>query len=244
MKITVVSKWFEERELAPFFINHYSYADEIVIYLDKNSNDGTFEFIENNPKVKIVWGDSGGKLNDYDCVEAINKIAYNCKSDWLIYADADEFLFPANFEDPREVLANVDGNLVFAYIWDMYKHESELPLDYSNPSILQRRHGDPNSLIYEHKKPTIIKPEIKIHWGIGCHEYNANSQIVPASIHFQGAHWQSADLDIACKRRIKNVKERLSDLNLQNNWAFHNFNITREELERIFEEHKNDPQLF
>jgi hypothetical protein len=128
-------------------------------------------------------------------------------------------------------------------MWDIFKHESEAELDLNNLSILQRRHGNPN-IIYECIKPNIIKPEIEITWGVGCHEFYDNPKIIKSSVKFCGAHWQSADLDLACKRRIKGVKERVSQTNLDNGWAFHNFNVTREEIAALMEAHKNDPQLF
>jgi len=51
-------------------------------------------------------------------------------------------------------------------------------------------------------------------------------------------------LELACKRRIKGVKERISQTNYDNLWAFHNFDITREKIEALMKEHENDPQLF
>lgn len=243
MKITVLSKWYQEEDLAPFFFSHYSFADEIILYLDKGTNEETIAEIAKCPKVKIVWGESEGGLNDYDCVMALNKIAYNCKSDWLIYADTDEFIFHERYADIREALENADGNIIHSHMWNMYKHETDEPLDLSKPAIFQRRHGDPN-IIPECIKPNVIKPEIKIHWGVGCHTYKPNDKIKPSSMRFLGAHWQSVDLDIACRRRIRNVKERLSQTNIDNLWASHNFSVTRESIAELMEQHKNDPQLF
>lgn len=243
MKITVLSKWYQEEDLAPFFFNHYSFADEIILYLDRGTNLETMIEIKKCPKVKIVWGDSDGKLNDYDCVTALNKIAYNCKSDWLIYADADEFVFPEGLADPREVLSKADGTMIYSHMWNIYKHETDEPLDPLKPVIFQRRHGDPN-IIPECIKPNVVKPEVKIHWGVGCHTYTPNDKIKPSSIRFLGAHWQSVDFNIACKRRIRNVRERLSQTNIDNLWASHNFNVTRESIAELMDQHKNDPLLF
>ena len=41
MKITVLSKQYQEEDLAPFFFSHYSFADEIILYLDKGTNEET-----------------------------------------------------------------------------------------------------------------------------------------------------------------------------------------------------------
>jgi len=247
MKITVLSKWYNERELAPFFFRHYDFADEIIIYLDDTTNDGTEEFIKKQKKGRIIWGSSDGKLNDTICVQDLNKIAGESESDWLICVDADEFVFPHGFTDPRQSLASADGTVIYAAMWNMYQHETDPPLDFSNPSILQRRHGDPDRTSPSNincTKPIIIKPEINIEWDVGCHNYMPNDKIIVSSTRWDGAHWQSVDLDLAIKRRIKGVKERLSEANKINGWAIHNFNITREEIKTLMEKHKHDPLLF
>lgn len=243
MKISILSKWFNEKDLAPFFFNHYSWADEFLIYLDSGVNDGTDRLLMKQPKAKIIWGESTGKLDDYICVTALNEIARNSDADWLIYADADEFVFPHDFSDPREYLSKADGNLIYSHMWNVFQHVDDKPLDKKQPPLYQRRHGDP-IIIPECVKPNILKPSLQIHWGVGCHYFSPNERHVPSSFRFSGVHWQSVDLELACKRRIKGVKERLSERNLQNLWASHNFNVTREEIKALMKQHENDPLLF
>lgn len=243
MKVQVISKWHNEIELAAFFLNYYSWADKITIYLDEHTNDSSDDIIRSFPNTEIAWGKSDGKLNDYECAEGLNKLAYESKADWVICVDADEFIFPVNFADPRETLLNADGNLIYAHMWNMYEHITDEPLNLNNYTILQRRHGDP-CRIPECVKPCILKPSLQIHWGVGCHAFHPNPRLIPSSVRFDGAHWQSVDLELACKRRIKGVKERLSQTNIDNLWASHNFNVTREEIVALMEAHKNDPQLF
>jgi len=244
MRITVLSKWFEEIDFVFFFFNHYSYVDRIIIYLDKSSKDGSAEFLKKQPKAQIVWGGTDGKLDDYECCEALSKIACECTTDWLIYADADEYVFPLEMADPRETLAKADGNLIYSHMWNMFRHVDDEDLDPSKPTLLQRRHGDPRR-IPECVKPNIVRSDLGIHWGVGCHYVvGTRNPIIPSSVRFDGAHWQSVDLELACKRRIKGVRERLSQKNIDNLWASHNFTITREEIADLMEQHKNDPQLF
>lgn len=247
MKITVLSKWYNEAELAPFFLNHYSYADEILIYLDRGINDGSVAEIKKYPQAKIIWAKSTGKLNDGACIAALNDIASKSNADWLISVDADEFVFPQNFNDPREVLKRADGNIIYSSMWNMYRHETDPDLDPLHPSIFQRRHGDPNRISNNNEmstKPNIINPRIKINWGVGCHGYYSAINPQVSTTRFDGAHWQSVDVDISCKRRIKGGKERMSDTNLKNMWAFHNFHITREDIVKVYEDHKQDPLIF
>lgn len=245
MKVAVLSKWYNEIELAPYFMKHYEWADEFLIYLEKTSNDGTVEFLKQFPKVKIIWGgEEDGKLNDYACCTALSDIAANSNADWIIFCDADEFVYGLNFEPVRDVLYRANGNVIYTHMWNVFRHITDKDLDPTQPPLFQRRHGDP-CRIPECVKPNVIRPEIGIRWGVGCHYIMSSSKlIIPSSVRFDGSHWQSADFDIACKRRIKGVKERLSETNLINLWASHNFYVTEQELRNLMEAHKNDPQLF
>jgi hypothetical protein len=47
MKIEVVTMWYNESFLAPFFFQHYKNVDKITIYYDQDSNDGTYHKIAN-----------------------------------------------------------------------------------------------------------------------------------------------------------------------------------------------------
>lgn len=248
MKITVLSKIYNEGKLLPFFLKHYSYADEILIYLDLGTDDNSEAIIRRCPQAKIIWAESTGELDDLKCIQDLNEIARNSDADWLILADVDEFIFPHNFADPREVLERADGNLIYSRMWNIYRHETDSDLDYENPSIFQRRHGDADRTVELlnrlQTKPDIIKPEIKIEWTVGNHFFEPNPNVIPSSTVFDGAHWKLVDFDLAVERRIHGRKDRFSEINLKNSWGFQYFNVTREEIIAEYEQHKNCPQVF
>ncbi len=41
IKISVISVWYNEEKLAPFFLEHYRFADAIHIAVDADTCDGT-----------------------------------------------------------------------------------------------------------------------------------------------------------------------------------------------------------
>jgi glycosyltransferase involved in cell wall biosynthesis len=44
MKLSVLTTWYNEEELAPFFFKHYKdLVDEIVVIIDADTNDNTKE---------------------------------------------------------------------------------------------------------------------------------------------------------------------------------------------------------
>uniref|UniRef100_A0A6M3MCD8 Putative glycosyltransferase n=1 Tax=viral metagenome TaxID=1070528 RepID=A0A6M3MCD8_9ZZZZ len=247
MKITVLSKMFNEEALLPFFLSHYSYADEILINLDEGTNDRSVEIIQQYSQAKIIWSKSTGKVNDRILIEELNVIASKSDADWLILVDSDELLFPQNFADPRETLEKADGNVIYSIPWQIYRHKTEADLDSTKPAIFQRRHGDPNRTIgfnTVYLKPNIIKPEIKICWYPGNHTFVPNEKAVRSSVVFDGAHWVAVDINISIHRRITRARERHSDENLKAGWGGQNFDITEEQIRADYELHKNDPQLF
>ena len=245
MKITIISKMYNEEDLLPFWLKHYEWADEIIVLLGSTSNDLSEEILLSDPRAEVIRDESpDGLMDDEICIKGLNSIANSSDADWLIVADADEFVFPMDFSNPRTFLSKANGNLMYSHMWDMYEHVDDLPLDKENPSIFQRRHGNP--FIHNNNiKPNIIKPkEFKVRWQVGAHTTWPDSNIRSSSSRFLGAHWQSVDIELSAKRRIVGRKERNSQKEIDNLWGFHNFDLTREKIIEIYEIHKNDPQLF
>ncbi len=246
--VTVISRWYNEEFLAPFFLNHYAYADEIFVMLDKTTTDKSAEIISQYPNTKIEYIDHGGVLNDGLLAPMMSNLAANLKSRWIIYVDADEFAFPFGFKDPREILAQADGNLIEATFRWVYRHITDKDLDSTKPAIWQRRHGGKRTIVAGRGaesalvKPCIVKPGVNIRWKPGTHGYIPNSVVKVSSTKFDGVHWQMADVENAVKRTIEGREKRLSAANLRNSWGVRH--LTEEKIKTECERHLNDPQLF
>ena len=72
MKIDIITMWYNEAMLAPFFLNHYSYADTIHILLDEEVTDNTQKIAEEYENVRIVPVRFPDKLDDILKIEKIN----------------------------------------------------------------------------------------------------------------------------------------------------------------------------
>ena len=96
MKITIVSRWYNEAVFAPFFLTHYNYADKIYIFPDKDTDDNTREICKqyDNVEIKEISYKQWRVVNEIYIIGRINKFVAELKSDWVIYVDADEFIFP------------------------------------------------------------------------------------------------------------------------------------------------------
>lgn len=246
MEFGVVTMWYNEAFLAPFFLNHYEWVDRIHLLLDTDSNDNTREKCEQYANVEIEDFTFPDMMDDNLKVRKVNEAVGKMKSDWVFAVDADEFIFPA-VGHAMPVLMRQKANLLYAQMWQVYRHETDNDLDPSKPAVLQRRHGDPNVTVGINKlytKPIIVRPEVGMEWSPGCHSYKPNEKVVISTEKFLGTHWAMADVDMAVERRISGRRERQSRYNLERKLTFQHHFITEEEIRRECEEHLCDPQLF
>lgn len=251
MKVSVISRWHEAAFIAPFFLSHYSFADEIVIMLDKSTTDNSAEIIGRYPNSRFEYFDHGGVLNDGLLADMMSALAGSLKSDWVIYADADELAFPVDYADgitvadSRAALERADGNLIETTFWWVYRHKTDTDLDPSKPAIWQRRHGGEYTIVPgmldKFTKPCIVKPEIRIRWGPGTHSHEPNPLIKVSNMKFAGVHWQMADVEMSVKRHAMS-KARLSAENLRRGWGVKNF--TEAMIRAECKSHENDSLIF
>jgi hypothetical protein len=248
VKISVISHWQNEEFLAPFYLGHYAFADEIIIMLDKSTTDRSAEIIGRYSNAKFEWVDHGGKINDRLLSDMLNDLAAGLKSDWVINADSDELAFPYGMGDPRSALERAGGNLIEVWFRWVYRHRTDTDLDPSRPAILQRRHGGKYTIWPncgdKFMKPCIIKPEAGIRWGIGRHSFEPNPRVKISATKFDGVHWQMADPEMAVRRSIERTSGagRLSEENVKHGWGVRNW--TPELIRAECERHLDDPLVF
>uniref|UniRef100_A0A6M3MFU5 Putative glycosyltransferase n=1 Tax=viral metagenome TaxID=1070528 RepID=A0A6M3MFU5_9ZZZZ len=252
MNITVISRWYNEEFLAPFFLNHYSFADEILIMLDNTTTDRSAEIISRYPNARFEYFYHGGVIDDGLMAIMMSDLVAGLKSDWVIYVDADEFVFSFDYSDgikladPREILNQANGNLINVWFWWVYRHKTDIDLDPSKPAIYQRRHGGEYTLSGQQNdrfvKPCIVKPETRIRWTPGTHGYEKSNKIQISNTLFNGVHWQLVDVENAVDRMINGREKRLSTNNLKHGWGVRN--LTEEMIRTECIKHLTDPKIF
>ena len=250
MKVSVISRWHDAADFAPFFLSHYAWADEIIIMLDKWTIDNSAEIISQYPNARFEYFDHGGVINDRLLADMMSDLAGTLKSDWVIYVDADEFVFSIRMEDPKAIFVRAEGTVIQVQFRWVYRHISEMDLDSTKPAIWQRRHGGIYTIVPNvigtawecgHIKPSIVKPEAKIRWTVGQHYISSGRLIQYSKMEFDGVHWQMADVEIAVRRNASS-KARLSAENINHGWGVKNF--TEEMIRAECKTHENDPQIF
>ena len=248
MKVSIFSTWYNEADMAPYFLENYAWADEIIILLDDATTDRSREIAEDYKNVQIKQcATPGGLIDDGYLVFLKNCWARSIKADWVISVDADELIIPPVDGDIKRVLAEASGNLIYLHLWQVWRNETEKDLDPTLPAIWQRRYGDPNRNRGEngtYKKPVIFKPEIEIMWYPGQHRIQPNRKVRISDCVFDGAHWSMADVEMAVRRRIGGRRDRLSMANYANRWGYQWFDITEKQIRIECEKHLHDLRLF
>lgn len=247
MKISVITVLYNEEFLLPFFLSHYQWADEIHVLLDSDTNDQTREICQADPKVFVYEFTFPDMMDAIIKQQHIHKLFYFLNADWVMVVDCDEYIFPVPYEDPRDVFQRLNGNIATAHMWPVYRHITDCDLDPNLPPMWQRRHGDPDMMKgfnYAYIKPCIAKPETKIKWGLGCHNYYQKEGLIKSDYLFYGAHWKMADPELAIIRRVANGRDRQSKSNLSAGYQSVDHHITEELIREECGLHLNDPRLF
>jgi len=247
MKISVVTSFYNGDLMIPFFLNHYAYADEVLVLFNDNGKaiDATTEkLILGYPNTRITSFAYPKDKTDYAyAIESTNRVIAGLDSDWVIVVSADELIFPIGMQDPRRVLRDADGAIINTWLWWVFRHRTDRALDPSLPAIWQRRHGYNDRSFCGCVKPAIVRPDAGITFSIGGHACAASIGAA-SSIRFDGAHWLNADLDIAIQRRMRGRRERISERSLRDGMGSQHFDITEEAIRAECARFIDAPQLF
>jgi len=244
--------WYNEEFLAPFFLNHYNYADQITIILDSDTNDNTDSIIKQYNNAKIVNFKFPDMMDDELKSKAITEQYKKSKCKWVLSVDADEFVFYKNnnnfIYNLNQYLKDDKSDLIRVAFYQVYKNVNDKNLDSSIETVPQRRHGDPNVFGNHNKlyiKPILVKSGLQIEWNPGCHSLKTiNHEISISNDFLYGAHWAMADEEFVFIRRIKNRRERQSKNNIAKRMTVQHHDVTVKSIMKEFELHYNDPKIF
>lgn len=266
MNIQLITMWYNEEFLAPFFLNHYHWVDSIHIILDADTTDHTEAIARRYPNVQIEHFRFPDMMDDIIKSSVISQKYHQLSSaDYVIIVDSDEFIFPFNTAlTVRQHLEATARDAYFVNLWQIYQHESDHPLDPALPVYLQRRHGDPDMSHPDnigYLKPIVARGGLDIFWGIGNHyivsggvklewltRHLSSTTTLDVAVEradmLQGAHWRLVDLEQTITRRITNRRARQSMVNLDRGLTAQYHQVTEADIIQEYELHKHDPLLF
>jgi hypothetical protein len=223
-KIEVVTIWYNEAFLAPFFLNHYAFADHIRIFYDVDSTDNTKEIIGRYPNVRVEDLKYPDGYDDIIRAETLTDAYRESKADWVIAADADEFVF---LEDG--FLEKQTDDIVFVRLFQVYRNINDMDLDPSKPIKEQRRCGEPDVVKGQNSngmKPIIVRTGKGIHWMPGCHKIWNRHKFTTSPDILLGTHWVMADPCFCIDRRItRPIRQSQRNKDLGNSSHYNNIII-------------------
>ena len=178
MSIEVLTMWYNEAYLAPFFLKHYAYADKITLLYDADTSDNTLKIVESYPNVHVVPFQFPDMMDDELKRDFLNTQYRQTECDWVLCVDADEFVFyKKGNEFCYDLHPFLDGNpeydLFYVTLYQIYPHADDAELDPDMCPVPQRRYGDPNvtkghNSMYN--KPILVRKGLDMYWTPGCHE--------------------------------------------------------------------------
>lgn len=244
MKVEVITTWYNEAFLAPFFMKHYAWADKITLLYDRDTTDDTIDIVKARPNVVIRPFRFPDMLDEGIKQFQINSAYAESDCDWAVLVDADEFVFHLENGEPqadiRPALEAAKADVFMVNFISSFRHRNDKDLDPDLPVVPQRRHG----LVGE-GKPCVARTGLGVTWKIGCHHLveplPPGLRVVPQTLHC--AHWSMADAAFCFKRRLRDRKERQSQRNIEHGMDCHNHGITLKDLKAIVDSHLDDPKV-
>lgn len=243
--VEIISTWYNEAYLAPFFLRHYSWADRITIFYDRDTTDETLDIIRRYANVTVKPFRFPDKFDDLIKQRRMNLAYAESSCDWAFLLDADEYVFRAAegelIADVRPFLALCTADVIHANFMEVNRNRHDAELDPDLPVAPQRRHG-----VVGDGKPCLARTGLGLRWRVGCHSL---AEPVPENIRvtlnfLSCAHWSMADPCFAFKRRLRDRKGRLSKVNFERGMDSHNQSITAEALRAHVAAHLDDPKIF
>ena len=243
MSVEVITTWYNESFLAPFFLRHYAWADKITLLYDRDTTDDSLRIAQSFPNVAVKPFRFPDMLDEGIKQIQLNDAYQNSECDWVVLVDADEFVFFMAEGEPcadiRPVLETTTDTAFMVNFYTVFRHRTDAALNPDLPVVPQRRHG--------HKgegKPCIARTGLGIKWKIGCHclaDPLPEKLVVQLDI-FGCAHWTMADT-FCFKRRLRDRKERQSRRNIERGMDCHNHSVTIQDLKAILQTHLDDPRV-
>lgn len=167
-KIHAYFMCYNEERILPFLIKHYSTFCKKITILDNYSTDNTEEICSQFKHVAIKKFDTQNTIHDEIYRQLKNNVYKESRGifDYVIVADADEFLFHPNIISLLNQMYNNKCDIINTTGYDVVAEENYTFInnDILNDNTLKLARQE-----YEDKN-IIFNPNIDINYEHGCHK--------------------------------------------------------------------------
>lgn len=188
MKILVFALTYNNADILPYWLRHYStFADEISVF-DDNSTDGTRRILSANPKVIMRdWPHRTGIDEDLFLAHWQEWYPKAAKAgfDWCIIADPDEFIYAPFIKTLLHHQKDAGTEVIKPTGFNMVGNG--LPADDGRQIWEINPMGVPSPV---YSKPVIFCPHIQINWIRGKHDLEHCNPVVNADAGVKLLHYR------------------------------------------------------
>jgi glycosyltransferase involved in cell wall biosynthesis len=121
MRIHVYTPCWNEEKILPYFLRHYGPLAERIVFFDNGSTDRSAEIIAGCPNALLHRFDTGGAMAE-NALREIRNHAWKASrghADWVIVADADEFIWHQDLPGYLESLTRAGVTLCHCIGYEM-----------------------------------------------------------------------------------------------------------------------------
>lgn len=164
---------YNEAVLIPYWLKHYrAFCERVVVYVDADSTDGTAGLaVEHGAEVRLHKTTGLDDVAFVDFAQEHYKEARG-RTDWVVWVDADEFLYHPTLKERLSALREQGVNLPQVQGYQMV---GDAPPSGPKPITEQITKGIPAR---EYSKICVFDPELDVTWEPGKHTGNVGGTFV------------------------------------------------------------------
>jgi glycosyltransferase involved in cell wall biosynthesis len=234
MTITLYTFCYNEQEILPYFLNHYSkIVDKIVVY-DNQSTDKSIEILKSfdGCEIEIREYNTNNEMQEESLIKLKNNCWKNEESDYVIVLDVDEILYHPDLRGFIESHPNVDYFKPIGY--DMIS--DGVPTDYTKQIYEIIKDGVPS---VNYSKKALFKrqnvTETGFSYGAHAANYRGKKPLVEyvSNGDLKLLHYKCIDLEYVIAKH-KHYGTRRSDFSKKMGLGLH-YDFSREKITSDFE---------
>ena len=200
--------WNEE-VLIPYFLDHYSFAQKIIVY-DNESDDNSIALLNADSRVELKMNRTDGQIRDDGYLEIKNNDWKESRgeADYVIVCDMDEFLYHSHIVNFLSFAAQMGYTIFKPVGYQMLGKPFTKKMGVKLPSRDKTMMFNPNKIE-------------EINYEPGAHECNPVGEIkLWRTDDLKMLHYQWLNLYYVIARYQK-YHARLSDINREQDWGAH-----------------------